>query len=100
MTKAYMIEHPYWRFSAKISEVEVVEQTKCLITIKETGYDGKKRVNRYRKDAGHRAFFDTWQEAHNALLNLAHDAVESAQIDLDRAYEKLGEINGMKEPKQ
>ena len=58
---------------------------------------GKREV-REAKRSDYQNWFDTWQEAHDFMVDLAEGRVEKAQVTLQRAYDKLERIKEMKPP--
>ena len=58
---------------------------------------GKREV-REAKRSDYQNWFDTWQEAHDFMVDLAEGHVEKAQVTLQRAYDKLERIKEMKPP--
>ena len=79
---------------AKIKKMEVEKETTKCIWIK--GHSGSKAV-RSNKHSGYENYFDTWQEAHKYILELAEKKVESIRYQLNQANGLLGNIKGMKE---
>lgn len=80
-----------------ISEVEVVAETECFITVRETmRATGMSRDSRNAKLSRTEAFFPTWEEAHAWLVRVHRERVEHATQDLARASNALGVVMGIK----
>jgi len=74
--------------SARILKIEFERETdKCV-------WIGN---NRHLKITENERYFDTWEEAHEYILDLAKDKVNNVKVQLDRAKGLLGNIKGMKE---
>jgi len=73
---------------AKILKIECERETDRCIWI------GK---NRHLKTTENERYFDTWEEAHEYILDLAVKKVARVKLQLDRVGVLLGDINGMKE---
>lgn len=73
-------------WSEKIAHAEFVrETTSCVWS--ESG-------RRFSKDG----MYDTWAQAHAALVNRQQNKVDSLRLQLERANGQLGNFKGMKEP--
>jgi len=73
---------------ARILKIECERETdKCI-------WIGK---NRHLKITESERYFDTWQEAHEYILEMAKDKVNHVKVQLDKAKGLLGNIKGMKE---
>lgn len=91
MTYVYIIWHN------KITKCEVIKKTEKIIIVNQ-------ELNNIIK-IWHRTFrikdgkvFDSWQEAHAALLAAAEQEVADARLYLERAKGHAGNIRGMKPP--
>jgi hypothetical protein len=78
----------------KITPVEILRETEQSIFT--AGWKGKEQ--RHAKKTGYEAYFDTWEAAHAALLNIAENELEYARRKLERAQGTYGNIKGMKKP--
>jgi hypothetical protein len=84
--KKYQASH-YFRMD--IIEVEVEKETDSSVWVK--GHRNAKRS----ADA---TYCDTWDEAHNILLEKAQIRVDDARNRLNHANDVLGNVKGMKKP--
>ena len=78
-----------WLVEAKIEEVEAERETETSIWIK---------GRRNNKLSGYEAYHDTWEAAHNFLMEKATEKVESARRELERHKSALGNVKGMRKP--
>ena len=78
-----------------IREVEVLRETPKFVVLEYDAW-GKKKESRYAKRGRYDNFFDTWEEAHQFLLDRATIKVEAFRLKLLRAQENLKRIEAMK----
>ena len=78
-----------------ITPMEVVRETKLFVVLPENGL-GRERKEAKRSDWSN--YYDTWVEAHAALLLKADEAVTRARLTLERVKGTQGQIKGMKDP--
>ena len=78
-----------------IREVEVSRETPKFVVLVGERW-GEKKESRYAKRGRYDNFFDTWEEAHQFLLDRATIRFRSAQVVLERAQENLKRIEAMK----
>jgi len=50
----------------------------------------------FRKESARHRFHNSWEEAHEYILNLANDRVTFSILRLERATSLLGNIKGLK----
>ena len=79
----------------KIAPVECIKETVKQVWIEREGFQGRKEVSRRAKEG---AFFDTWKEAHDFLLNQAKAELQNARITLGHKEEVLALIEALTEP--
>ena len=75
---------------AKIKTVRISRETDKSIWI---------NGDRFAKISEWYQFWDTWQEAHNYIVERSEELVRSGRLILDRRKGLLGNIKGMKEEK-
>jgi len=80
---------------AKIAPINVVRETKQFVWTEHKGYDGRPDVRQRAKDG---EVFETWAEAHAALLAAATRSVDYAKRQLQERRSTLGQIQSMCEP--
>jgi hypothetical protein len=80
-----------------IEAVECVRETAQSVWIAGTHGGGE---SRQAKVSGYICFHDTWELAHAYLLEKAERAVRHARENLEVANGKLGNIKGIKPPKE
>lgn len=78
----------------KIEEVEVIRETAACVYVH--GWAGRESRFAKRSDFGN--YFDTWEEAHQYLIDKAQKEVDGYRINLERAKGDLGNIKGLKKP--
>jgi DNA polymerase II large subunit len=83
----------------KIERVELAKETAAFVTVLMKSYDGRITERREAKSSKHGGFFDTWEAAKQSLLEEAEATVASARRRLEVAQSELGNIKGMKPPK-
>jgi hypothetical protein len=87
-------------FADKIEKVEVLRETDACVYVPATGYrksgSGERRES---KLSDYAQYHDTWADAHAYLLQKAERVVKSARQQLEAANGKLGNIKGMRPPK-
>jgi hypothetical protein len=76
----------------KIYAVEVERETKSQVVLR----NGRKT----NKVSSWSNWFDTWEEAHEFLINESLNNVNDARTRLEIANGILGQIRGMKKPNQ
>ena len=85
MTK-YVVRLGPWMPEAKITPVEIEKETEVSVWV-----NGHRNAKRSEWDN----YYDTWQEAKDALQNRAQQQVDSLRLQLERAKGALGNIKGM-----
>lgn len=75
----------------KIEPVEVERETEGSVWV-----DGRRTA----KTSTWASYFDSWAEAHARLVLEQEEAVASLRRQLESANGKLGQIRGMKPPKE
>ena len=78
-------------WKTEIHAIEVESETKHMVYLK-----NNRRMAKFGDNSG---VYDTWQEAHARLLKDANDALDAARSRLQVAQDRLGNIKGMKPPK-
>lgn len=88
-------------YRREIVKVECVSETAKMVTIKvkDTWRKGQFCERKCLKVSAHDCYFDTWAEAHELLLSRAESKFESTRRNMERAQDELGNIKGMKPPK-
>jgi hypothetical protein len=86
--KKYVAENFAWG-AGKIVEAEVERESDTSVWI------GGRRA---AKKTEWRRYFDSWEEAHQYLLDLAASKVVHVRNELQRANDRLGNVKGMKKP--
>lgn len=81
--------HP-WK--NEIQPVAVLKQTTCFVVWAEDSIGGK--IERRERKEGQ--FFDTWQDAHAALLKRVRSEVDLAKEVLHKRRSALGQVEAMK----
>jgi hypothetical protein len=76
----------------EIKEVEVIRETPKQVVIK-LRRNGERRED---KRSNYMNWFNTWDEAHEFLVEQAREEVNQLCKRLDRAKGELGRIRGMK----
>lgn len=76
--------------SARIDVVEVLRETKSTVTLADNTTE--------RKHTLWHAYFDTWEEAHGRLMEIAEGDVKGARLRLQAAQGFLGNVKGMTKP--
>ena len=76
--------------SAQIKVVEVVRESEKSVWLSPG--------NKVLKRTSYTNYFDTWEEAHKALLEHAKSHVNATRAMLGRENGMLGNIKGMKKP--
>lgn len=84
-------------YRPEIEVIDVVSETEKTVTMELKSWGGN-GTRREAKASGFHAWFDSWDEAKNHLLNLAQREVELSRVRLENANSKLGNIKGMKNP--
>jgi hypothetical protein len=86
----------YRAYDKNIEPVKVVRETdKKVFFISSIG------ITRHEAKRSHYwNWFDTWEEARKFLLDEATAKVNQARNALQRAHDELGNIKGMKPPKE
>lgn len=91
-THAYIID------DKKITRCEVTKRTPKTITVNYSCEWTGNWKRTFRLEDG--KVFDTWQEAHAALLAAAEQEVAAARLHLQRLNGRLGNVKGMKPPQE
>lgn len=79
---------------------EVIKETSKTIVFQRPDIWGKRPLERTeRKDSNSHRWFDSWADAKAWLVLNAERDVESARRNLKSAHDHLGNVKGMKEPK-
>lgn len=84
--------------TAKIEAVEVERVNDSWIWVKNVGRNGHVRVSREARRSLFQTYLDTWQEAHQALRDLAHQATIDATKALKDAEALVWAVHRMQEP--
>lgn len=82
----------------KIERVEVLRETAQCVYL--PSHCHRKTERRDAKRSEYTQYHDTWAEAHTYLMQRAETAVIAARRSLELANTKLGNIKGMKPPKE
>lgn len=90
--------------NTQIKRVECVRETDSSVWIakvvnKLAGVLGTAEI-RHSKGGAYSGYHDTWAEAHAVLLERAEGEVLTARQSLQHAQDRLGNIKGMKPPKE
>jgi hypothetical protein len=85
-----MIKYKAFYFSIKIKKVEVKRETEKSVWL---NTDCKKAKNTQCY-----GYFESWDDAKKAIINVSKNKLVSAQEKLQIAQIQLDNINGMKEP--
>jgi len=78
----------YCVYSSSIDRIEVDRETEYSVWIKEA---------RYEKSSNYATFYDSWNEAHEALLSRAQRGLDAARRNLEQAQADYGNVKGLKE---
>jgi len=78
----------------EVESVEVERATGKSVWLKRERWGGTK-VERYARHSTSEQYFDTWQEAHAALLVRYEERVRSLRVQLDSATGALGNVKGL-----
>jgi hypothetical protein len=87
---------------ASIEAVEAEKETKKCVWIKGWTFDGGPgtgALKRHEKVGAYENYFDSWAQAHAYLVERAEDALTDARRSLQEAQGHLGNVKGMKPPK-
>jgi hypothetical protein len=90
-----------WSFHKLIERVEVEKETAKFVWVKGSGNDWggvPREAAKTAKSADGVTFHDTWEEAHQHLIELAELNVQGARKALQTAQDKLGNLKGLKKP--
>ena len=82
----------------KIRRVEVLRETGQFVYL--PSHSPGKTERRDAKRSEYTQYHNTWAEAHTYLVQRAETAVIAARRSLELANAKLGNIKGMKPPKE
>lgn len=84
-----------------IERVECVRETEKSVYVFDTDWRGIKATKPTRSDkfSARTQYHDSWAEARAYLLIKAEDNVAACRRSLESANDKLGNIKGMKPPK-
>jgi hypothetical protein len=90
----------YW--GDEIVKVECINETAKMLTTREKGFgaNGKVFDRKHPKISDRTCYFDTWAEAKALLMSRAESKVLAARRSLELANANLGNIKGMKPPKE
>ena len=77
---------------ARILRVDVVKQTDKTVWLT--------NGMRERKETDYHNYFDTWEEAHAAMVEKAERIVRNTRQRLEHQKGMLGNIKGMKKPEE
>lgn len=91
-----MIKYKTEAWNSKIEPVTVVKETAKQLVVEYDCY-GKTHQRRAAKESAYDNYFDTWEEAHEHLIDRAAKRVESLRSQLQTANGNLGNIKGMKQ---
>lgn len=78
-------------YGNKIEVVPILRETKASVWI--AGWKGQEQ--RRSKNSGYEKYFDTWEDAHNHLLENAERSLTSAKERLETAEANLAKIRAM-----
>ena len=84
----------YRAWNDEIEKIEIERETKHFVVLAIKGFDGKNM--REAKD-GFRRYFETWQEAHQYLIDACKRKLESAIGQVEYLEAKLQAIKDMEE---
>jgi len=82
---------PSWSWHNEILPVEVERETDSSVWVR-----GRRQAKRV---SGGDCYFDTWEDAHAALMVARQQDVEKARRALEQANSRLGNVKGMKPPR-
>lgn len=78
-----------------IEQVEVAGETECFVILPpKPGY----RDRREKKRSDYTNYYDSWAEAHAALMGRAANKLNAARLALQSAQGEYGNVMGMKPP--
>ena len=86
-----------YKFDNSIEKVSVVSETEHFVTIEYNDFRGFQRTQREKKLTEYDAYFDTFEEAKNFLINDSEQKLNQIRLSLQREQGRLGNIKGMKE---
>ena len=84
----------YRAWNDEIEKIEIERETKHFVVLARKGFYGK---NMREAKYGFRPYFDTWQEAHQYLLDACKRKLESAIGQVEYLEAKLQAIKDMEE---
>lgn len=87
----------YKAMFGEIKAYEIASETAKTVTIADTKEWTGRREN---KVTDYYSWHDTWEAAHAHLIAEAQRKVDSLRVQLGSAQGKLGQIKGMKPPKE
>lgn len=90
---------PIVKFRTRFHGISVAQIKKVSVT-RETAVCVWIDTRRYAKRSELENFFDTWDEARAFLLNCAEARLMDARRRLQEARDALGNVKGMKQPKE
>lgn len=88
-----------WDWKPKIDSVHVVSETPKTVLVEVNDQYGGARFRESKQCSVH-SYFDTWEEAHKFLMEACQGELDSARRRLASAQDRLGNVKGMKPPKQ
>ena len=91
-----MIKYRISRHSIKITEVEVLSETKHTLVLSEKTYRNRNR--RVHKISYYERYFDTWHAARHHLFQRTRCAIEKLEDDLRLERHRLSELFKMAAP--
>lgn len=74
-----------WGNEYAIREIEIISETPHFITYLDEWWEGYRNKRRVRKRSGWKHYYDTWDEAYQALEERAEKRVKNAEQNLKEA---------------
>lgn len=93
-----MIKYRAWPSAARIEPIEILRETEKMVVIAAPGSFYKTGERRELKRTEDYAYFDTWQEAKNAIVNWCQAEVAKAEDRASEARERRRKAEAMQEP--
>jgi len=85
----------------RIEEVMVIRETAAFVYVPNEYATGEKKPERREAKSGEFAqYHDTWAAAHAYLIDRAQEKVRAARRQLELANAVLGNVKGLKPPKE
>ncbi len=91
-----MIKYKTGRWKNEIEEVKIIKETAKQVTYAYNDWNGSPCERREAKESNYHQYHDSWEDAHEHLLNKAHSRIESLRSQLQRAQGEYGNLKGMK----